>query len=143
MLLTPQDAGPLATASHLAHPLPMLGSLLVVTMPCVPLGCTLLTFHPANNTFQVSVVCLPPHSLCSPRAGTMAGSSLGYLHLKRGLAQSDTHCLMLTGQMNEWMAINPLGTQNSPWSGRQAEGQAEIQAGNIQRGVGGQEEKQA
>ena len=73
----------------------------------------------------------------------MAGSSLGYLHLKRGLAQSDTHCLMLMGQMNEWMAINPLGTQNSPWSGRQAEGQAEIQAGNIQRGVGGQEEKQA
>lgn len=33
----------------------------------------------------------------------------------------------------------PLGTQNRPRSGRQAKGQAESQAGNIQCGFGGQE----
>lgn len=37
------------------------------------------------------------------------------------------------------MDINPLGTQNRPRSGRQAEGQAERQVGNIQCAVGGQE----
>ena len=98
--LTPQDTGLLAAAGLLPRPLPVSGNLYPLRLG-----------RPYPH-FKCLLSYLPPHSLCSLRAGTMAGSSLGHQLLKKCLAQSSAHCLMLTGQMNEWMDSHPLKQAN-------------------------------